>query len=336
MRSMTSVERLLAATRGEPIDRVANSPLIKQFCTRQLGIPYRGYNRDHRVLVESQLAMHDRWPIDCFTVMGYAYREAGDCGLPLFWPEDTVPHPTDILVKERSDIQKLSWPDPWEGPFMRDRLQGIQLFKKCRPEVAVIGAIEGCFAQAVTFRGMENAMIDLMEDRDLLRELMDFILFHELAFAKAQVEAGADLIFVGDSAASLVGHKPYLEVILPYEQAMTQAIRGMAVPSKLHICGDISHLLPSLVSVGADIIDIDWMVDLGHARHMLGPEVCLCGNFDPVAVLLQSTPERVREECLRCIREGGTPFILAPGCEVPPDTPPPNFAALCQSYQPWD
>jgi len=332
MRSLTSRERVMAAMCGEPVDRVANTSLVKQFCTRQLGLKFRDYNRDPQVLVESQLQTYERWPIDCFTALGFAYREASDCGLPLVWPEDTVPHPVGVLVNERADIGRLRWPAPWDGPLMSARLRAIQMFKKLRPDVAVFGAVEGCFAQALTFRGMQQAMEDLVLEPDLMRELMDFILPNEIAFAKAQVEAGADLIFVGESAASLVGRRPYVDTILPFERALIRAIQQMGVPAKLHICGNISHIMHDVAMASADIVDIDWMVSLTEARKVFGPQVCLCGNFDPVAILLQSTPEKVREECRRCIREAGTPFILAPGCEVPPDTPAANYAALCETY----
>ena len=329
---MTSRTRVLAAIKGDPVDRAPNMHLIKQFCTRQLGRDFMEYNRDYRALVDSQLRIHDCWPFDCFNVLGHPYREASDAGVPLTWRKDAGPETAGVLVEERSDIKSIQWPDPRAGPLMSDRLRAIQLFKKQRPHVAVLGWVEGCFAQAVTFRGMERAMMDLALDTDLLRELMDFILPNEIAFARAQVEAGADLIGLGDAAASLVRRDQYAEFILPYERELIRAIRQTGVTTKLHICGDIRHLLADIAVTAADMVDIDWMVSLKEARRMLGPCVCLCGNFDPVAILLQSTPEKVRESCTRCIREAGFPFVLAPGCEVPPHTPAENFVALCDAY----
>jgi len=335
METMTSIDRLMAAIRGEPVDRVPNMPLPKQFCTRQLGWDYADYNRDYRVLVEAQLRIYERWPIDCLNVIGFAYREASDCGLPLLWLEDTVPVPQGVLVEQRSDIHRITWPDPWEGPLMSDRLRAIQSFKERLPQVGVLGWVEGCFAQALTFRGMQQAMMDLITAPDLLQELMDFILPNEIAFAQAQVDAGADFVGVGESAASLIRPEHFIELVLPRERELIAAIRDMGVPAKLHICGDITQLLEALSSVDVEMIDIDWQVDLREARRILGPNVCLCGNFDPVAILLRSTPEKVREECRRSIREAGTPFILAPGCEVPPDTPAENYAAFCEPYEPY-
>jgi uroporphyrinogen decarboxylase len=285
------------------------------------------------VLVDGQLRIHDRWNFDCFNVIGHPYREASDAGLPLIWRQDAGPEAAGVLVKECADIKSIRWPDPWDGPLMSDRLKAIQRFQEQRPDVAVLGWVEGCFAQAATFRGMERAMMDLALTPDFLRELMDFILPHEIAFAQAQIQAGASLIGVGDAAASLVHRDSYVQFILPYERELIRAIRRQGVPAKLHICGDIKHLLADIAGAGADMVDIDWMIDLKDARRTFGPQVCLCGNFDPVAALLRSTPEKVRQSCLRCIRESGAPFVLSPGCEVPPDTPAENFAALCEVYE---
>lgn len=332
MREITSIDRVIKATRGEPADRVANMPLVKQFCTRWLSRDFSEYNRNYQTLVECQIATQDRWKFDCFNVTGFPYREASDCGLPLNWREDAQPDSEGILVQTRSDIRKLKRPDPWDGPLMRDRLLAIQLFKKQCPNIAVLGWVEGCFAQALTFRGMENGMMDLVLDPDLLQELMDFILPLEIAFAAAQVEAGADLIGVGDAAASLVSREQYSKHIFPYELDLIKSIQETEVPAKLHICGDISHLLDDIADLDADMIDLDWMVSITRARSILGSKVCLCGNFDPVKILLQSSPEKVRMECFRCISEAHIPFVLAPGCEVPPDTPPENFTAMCEHY----
>jgi MtaA/CmuA family methyltransferase len=265
--------------------------------------------------------------------MGFAYREANDWGLPLIWLEDNVPHPADALVKERADLRQIKFCDPWDGPRMRDRLEAIKLFRQERPEVYLLGNVEGCWAQALSLRGMDQSMMDLVLAPELLRELMDAILPHEIAFAKAQVEVGAESIMLGDSAASLVSQEHYVEFIWPYEKELLGAIRELGATAKLHICGNITRLLPHIAELPVDMVDVDSMVDLKECRRVLGPDLCLWGNFNPVTILLQSTPERVRSECRRCIAESGPRYVLSPGCEVPPDTPADNFAAACEAYE---
>ena len=152
--------------------------------------------------------------------------------------------------------------------------------------------------------------------------------------ATSKKDGEDQIIGIGDAAASLIGPVYYREFVLPYERELIREIHGRGGIVKLHICGDISKLLPDIATTGADMVDIDWMVDLRRARAVLGPEVCLCGNFDPVAVLLQARPDDVRDACRRSIEQAGAPFVLSAGCEVPPDTPADNFGAMCERFLP--
>jgi [methyl-Co(III) methylamine-specific corrinoid protein]:coenzyme M methyltransferase len=77
---------------------------------------------------------------------------------------------------------------------------------------------------------------------------------------------------------------------------------------------------------GAEIIDIDWMVDMQRAVGHLDSAV-VCGNIDPVAILLQGTPAQVRDGVRANAAAGGRRWISAAGCEVPDGTPAVNLLA---------
>ena len=99
---------------------------------------------------------------------------------------------------------------------------------------------------------------------------------------------------------------------------------------KYHACGNTKALLPFFSNLGADTINLDSLIDLREAKRVLGNNVCIKGNFDPTAILLQGTPETVKKAARQCIREGGLDggFILSPVCEVPRNNPPENLEAL--------
>jgi uroporphyrinogen decarboxylase len=80
---------------------------------------------------------------------------------------------------------------------------------------------------------------------------------------------------------------------------------------------------------GTDVIDVDWMVSLSRARELTGPDVTLCGNFNPTGVLFEGSPEDVAAAARECINAVPEKFILMPGCEVPPATPEKNIRAFC-------
>jgi MtaA/CmuA family methyltransferase len=159
--------------------------------------------------------------------------------------------------------------------------------------------------------------------------LMDICLETGIAFAQAQVQAGADTIGIGDAIASQVSPDMYERLIQPREKKLVQAIKRMGAYVKLHICGNITHLLPGIADLGVDILDVDHMVDMQTARQAVGTEVALAGNLDPVSGILRGTPEKIQTYVRKTYDSVGNPFIVNAGCEIPSATPPENLKALC-------
>jgi uroporphyrinogen decarboxylase len=101
---------------------------------------------------------------------------------------------------------------------------------------------------------------------------------------------------------------------------------GAAV--KLHICGDTTHLLEAFRALNADIIDLDWQVDIDQARRILGIEVVIGGNINPV--LVQDKTEHVVFEMSKALvdRYKDQKYLLAAGCEITVLTPHENLMAM--------
>ena len=134
---------------------------------------------------------------------------------------------------------------------------------------------------------------------------------------------------MGDAAASVIGPTLYREHVLRWEKLLFKGIHDAGAAVKLHICGDITPMLPDMIGLGADVIDLDWMVSIAAARKLM-PAQTFAGNFNPATVLLRGTPEQVAAEASRCYAEsGGHHFMLQAGCETPPGTPLANVLAFC-------
>jgi len=86
---------------------------------------------------------------------------------------------------------------------------------------------------------------------------------------------------------------------------------------------------------GAQIIDIDWMVDMGQAAHVFG-EIAVCGNFDPVKVMLNGTPSEVQAAVRANLAAGGSRCISMAGCEIPDGTPHANLRAQAAVLREWE
>jgi MtaA/CmuA family methyltransferase len=327
---MTSKERIYATLHGESVDRVAVTPIFMAWAAHFIGRNYRDYYLDGDVLVDSQLAVTRAFGIDQISAISDPWREASAYGMEFEYPEEGVGKPADTLLKGKNDIARLKKVDIRKAERTKQRIESVRrMAKEIGKTHSVLGWVEGPFAEYADLRGLETAMLDLMDRPDYFRQAAEAIIENEIKFAVAQVKAGADMIGVGDAAASLISPNQYKEFVLPLEKKLFDAIHEAGGAVKLHICGNVSNHVEFMAESGADIIDLDWMVPIEQTRELLGPDVTLCGNFDPAAVLLQSTPEKIAEAARECIEAGGERFILMPGCEVPPATPEENIRAFC-------
>jgi MtaA/CmuA family methyltransferase len=327
---MNPKERIYAILSGDSHDRPAVTPIFMAWAANYIARSYKDYYLDGDALVEAQLAVTRAFSLDQISAISDPWREASAYGMEFEYPEDGVGKPKDYLIKSRQDISKLKHLDIENCNRMKQRVASV---RKMAGQVgqthSVLGWVEGPFAEYADLCGVEKALLSLIDEPKMFVEAAKVITANAIAFALAQVEAGADMIGIGDAAAGLIGPDMYVKYVLPAEQQLVSAIHKAGAAVKLHICGDIKHIIEYMAQSGADIIDVDWMVPLGQARQLAGPQITLCGNFDPSAVLLQAGPDDVAKAAKQCIETGGEKFILMPGCEVPPATPEENVRAFC-------
>ncbi|MDH7569030.1 MAG: uroporphyrinogen decarboxylase family protein, partial [Armatimonadota bacterium] len=310
---MNALQRMWNTLQGRPVDRLAVQPIIMTFAARYAGMRYRDYVTDHRKLVEAQLRVIEEFEIDVASLCSDPCREAADCGAEVRWFDDQPPaHAAHrALLRDKRVLATLKQPDPLGGGRMHDRVQGVALFRqRVGGEVPILGWVEGPMAQAADLRGIEAAVLDLVDDPGFATDLFNFVVEMELAFARAQVEAGADMMGIGDAAASLVSPALYHQYVLPYQKRLVDGIHAMGCPVRLHICGRIDHLLPGIAQLGVEMIDIDYPTDLSLVRPALGPQVAVLGNTEPVRYFLNGSPGEVMEDLARCYGTVGDPFVV--------------------------
>jgi MtaA/CmuA family methyltransferase len=257
---------------------------------------------------------------------------AAGFGAPVAFPENGVPYLPEVFIKDLKDISRLRPAAPESAVRMYDRIQAVDLLKKeGGSDYPVMGWIEGALAEACDLRGMGNIMVDLMDEPEAVRELLEICTEQAILFAKSQIKAGADIIGIGDAAASLVGPALYEEFALPFEQRIIEAIHKEGAFARLHICGNTKSILEKVTHTGADIVDVDWMVDFKEAVQQFGGGIAACGNFDPVDILLQGNPEKVENAVKGCLAVSRSNTFIMAGCEVPIETPADNLKAVAQA-----
>ena len=328
---MSGRERILAHLDGRAVDRLPLMPITMQFACDRIGAKYRDYETDYHVLVEGQMRVAEEFGFDYVNTMSDPAREASDCGAVVEFFENSPAALVEeqALLADKTKLTKLTIPDPLAGGRMHNGVKAVALFKeKLRGDKLIEGWIEGPIAEAADLRGINTVMLDFYDDPTFVRDLFEFVVEMELRFAKAQVEAGVDLIGVGAAAASLVGPQIYEEFVWPYEKKLIDGLHALGTPVRLHICGNTRFALEAIGWLGCDIVDLDFLSPIVEARARMGPKQIVLGNVNPVTVVRGGTPDAVFKAVAECHHEAGARYIIGAGCEIPRDTPAENVRAL--------
>ena len=245
---MNSHERLQAHLKGSPVDRLPLMPITMMFAADQAGVKYGEYARDHRVLVAAQLLVAERFEFDYVSAISDPAREAADCGAEVQHFEDQPPAILEdrCLLSQKEHLASLKAPDPLGGGRMQDRVEAIALFRdKVGGQKYIEGWVEGPCAEAADLRG-------------------------------------ADILGVGDAAASLVGPKIYEDLVWPFEKRLVDGIHGMGGQVRLHICGKTRAILSGMGRLGCEIVDLDYPSPIDEGRSQMGPSQVLLGNIESI------------------------------------------------------
>lgn len=305
-------------------------PLLMHFAASYAGKTYAEFASDYKALVESNLRCLYDFDIDAVGLISDPYRETSAFGAEVTFPDEAVPKCHDIIIQTIDDIKALKNPDVYKAERTMDRIKAAELLsREVGSEVPIIGWVEGPLAEACDLAGVNEILLYLMMNPDFVSALTDKTLQTAKDFAKAQIEAGCDVIGVGDAICSQIDQISYQTFVKEKHAELFDFIHNLGAKVKLHICGNITHLLPNIRETKPDIVDIDHMVDMDEAYNILGNRIIRCGNLDPVSVIQQKSVEDVSQYVKSlCEKENGRPFILSGGCEISVQTPIENMKAL--------
>src|SRR5690242_4256670 len=236
-------------------------------------------------------------------------------------------------VRTVDDTARLRVLPPEETlPFTLDaiRLARAQLDGRNIPLIGFSGAPFTLAAYAIEGRGSRHYTLAkglMMSEPAAWNELMSKLSEVVGAYLLAQARAGAQALQLFDSWVGQLSPGDYRQYALPYTQRALTIARQAGVPI-IHFATETSGYLEEMRATGADVISVDWRVDLSAAWQRLGEEVAIQGNLDPVALL---APWDAVEPRARVILDqaGGQPgHIFNLGHGVLPSTAPDTVRRL--------
>jgi len=329
---MTKQQLFEKLTEGKAIPGTLFVPILMHFAARYIGRSYGEFASDHKVLVEANIRALEDFGMDMVSLISDPYRETAAFGARIKFEDEAVPRCLDKVIRNSDDIRELKIPDVYGNERTLDRIRGAEAYTRLlKGDVPVIGWIEGPLAEACDLAGVSEMFMMLMTDHDSSNLLLDKCTEFARIFAKAQIDAGALVIGMGDAVCSQIDIDTYNRYVRDRHKEIISYIHDLGGKVKLHICGNITHLLPSLKEIKADIVDIDWQVSLDDAYEQLGPETVLCGNINPVTVEDRDAAEVFRLSRDLIESQKGRRYIFSAGCEITVNTPKENLLAMRQA-----
>ena len=309
--------------------RVFFRPILMHFAARFNNTTYGKFASDYKTLVESNIRSMEYFDTDMVSLISDPYRETSAFGAPIEFIEEGVPRCLEHIVKTIDDVKNLPSPDVYKSDRTLDRIKGAGYFQKLlKGSVPVSGWIEGPLAEACDLTGVSEMLLFLMMDPDFANTLMDKCMITARDFAKAQIEAGCDLIGIGDAICSQIDKDTYDIYVKQRHQELISFIHDSGASVKLHICGNTTHLLESFRDLDADIIDLDWQLDLDRSREILGNNIVIGGNINPVFVQDKTEEEVYLLSKTLVDKYKDQKYLLAAGCEISVLTPHRNLLAM--------
>lgn len=298
-----------------------------RFAALHAGIRYRDFCLIPARKCEANIRCAEDFSSDWVNTMSDPWAEAEAFGTRLTYPDDDLPKVERYAIGEIDDIRRMKVLIPGEHTRMMARVDEIGIYRhEVRDSLFICGWAEGPLAAYCDIRDINMAMTDLYEFPEQVHDALDIITESATAFITPQVKAGAHCIGIGDSVCSLISPELYREFCFEREKRLVEHIHSLGALAKIHICGNISAILPDVIRTGADIIDIDHRTEpVTEAVMLLGERQVFSGKSDPVSVLQDGDTGLIRASCDSFFREAGGRSILSAGCEVTPGTPASNL-----------
>lgn len=158
-------------------------------------------------------------------------------------------------------------------------------------------------------------------------KLLDKIANAVAEYLSAKIEAGANAVQIFDTWGGLLNQSDFAEFSLQYIVKIISQIKRNNEPVIVFAKG-VHHSLDKLASCGAEVLGLDWTMNLGEVRNIVGDKVALQGNLDPA--VLYGSKEKIREEVIKVLSSfgKGSGHVFNLGHGIHPDILPENAKYL--------
>lgn len=324
LKTYTEKERLLNVLKGLPVDRppvICPGGMMNAAVTALVKDLNANHNTTWQGMVEAARAIHEKTGFENYGVPFCMTCEA----------EPFNPHMDEgSHFCEPKILKYIPWPEAFHLPVQEShkRKQVLEATRTlANDEIPVIGNLTGPISTATSVVDPIEFFKTLRKEPEKASQLLQVVNQSLITYAQALIENGADLIVLSDPTATgeILGIKYFESFALPLYQQFSKAID---VPWVIHICGNVTAVLPLLSQTGASAISFDSVMSIKGLKQSF--ELPLMGNVS--TLLLQEGPmDRIQKSTQNALEAGIS--ILAPACGLGMSTPIEHLRAMTQAVK---
>lgn len=327
---MTGREIIQKSFRLEPVPRIPWVPFVGIHGGNLIGVSAENYLKSSDDIVTGINKAIELYNPDGIPVVFDLQIEAEALGCKLVWSEHNPPAVVSHPLAGEEELHNLKIPGPEDGRI-GIILDATRKIRDQHPDRAIYGLITGPFTLALHLLGTD-IFLKMFEDDIEVKKLMNFTKEVGKAMAGYFLKAGCDVIAVVDPMTSQIGPDQFLQFVRGPVTEIFEFVRHNKGLGSFFVCGYAQQNIEAMCECNPDNISIDENIPLDYVRDVcLERNISFGGNMKLTVVLLMGTPEDCQKHAIECMELGGSRgFILAPGCDLPINTPPENLKAIAE------
>jgi len=327
---MNGLELIRAAMRLQETERVPWVPFVGVHGGFLTGVDATRYLQSSALMTAGISKAIDMYQPDGIPVVFDLQLEAEVLGCALKWSSGTPPAVISHPLAEGRTLGDLPEFTSGKGRIPQV-LETTRALREKYPGIALYGLVTGPFTLALHLLGTD-IFLKLFEAPGEVHDLMAFCTEVAGRMAGWLMEAGCDVIALVDPMTSQIDPDSFEEYVAPYATRIFSDIRAAGRLSSFFVCGHAQQNIEVMCRCRPDNISIDENIPLDFVREKaLASGVSFGGNLRLTVVLLMGSADDARQEALTCLDQAGRKgFILAPGCDLPMETPVENLQAVAE------
>ena len=329
---MNPKERIQHAMRGEATDRppcICPGGMMNMITTDLMELCNIHWPEAHTNARMMATLAEANYRNGCFENVGVPFCmtiEAESMGAEVTLGDEVhEPHVTGYAIQSVTEMNHISPMNLQEGRA-KVVLDAIRILKSRNLDVPIIGNVTGPISTASSIMEPVTFYKELRKKKEVAHRYMEFVTQEIIRFAKAQMEAGADIIAISDPSGTgeILGPKLFEEYTVKYNNMIWDALPKGETGRIMHICGQMGNVYPKVNLIHADVLSFDSCVPMSEARKYLGERV-LMGNVSTWALEF-GKPDKVRQLAVKCWKDGSS--IISPACGLGTQSPIENIRAI--------